>query len=272
MLSQEQLIELYGGLPQEITVRTQGAGWFIETPCIMVPGTDGVGVMIQGGIHSQFAQLSHKVRRFAQEDLPVICLSQSGAGGVKKSPNFYNTGDYHRFVRRDLDILQVFQDACGISKVIVYGSSLGAAAAIALAAEATKKVAAVIVVAPASLIRQNPWWLVGKFVLSAFQKVEKDFKSPPTKPPSLLETVKELLGKAKDLNASDVGLRYLERTKCPVLIYSGRKDWVFPWRRLKELEGEFSNVRVCVRDDWIHSDPNSRAKIDKLVTSALERI
>ena len=98
MLTDEQLIRFYGGLPQEKTVLVEGPWGYIETPCLFVPGEGPVGVLIQGGIHSQYSQLSHKVRRFVKEGFPVVCLSQSGAAGVRKSQNFYDPGDYSHFV------------------------------------------------------------------------------------------------------------------------------------------------------------------------------
>lgn len=269
MLSQEQLIELYGGLPQEKTVRVQGSEWWIETPTIKVEGDREIDILIQGGIHSEYAQLSHKVRRFALEGFPVICLSQSGAANTRKSPSFYENGDYSHFVTRDLVML----DAFGAKKAIAYGSSLGAGAAIALAAGAPKRVSAVIAVNPASLFKQLSIAVAVNFLRASLDRVEKDFTPPPTTPPSLWSATKEeLFGKANNLAASDVGLEYLSRVKCPVLIYTGKQDKVFSWQRLMELEVRFPTVQVVPVDNFIHSDPNSRAKIDWLVTNALERL
>jgi len=275
MLTNDQLVELYGGLPLRATVRAEGeddGGWFIETPCLFVGGTEPVGVYIQGGMHSQPEQLSHKVLGFAKEGFPVACIGQTGAAGVRKSSNFYDRSDYSRFVKRELTVLDVLEDAFGIAKVIAYGSSIGAAAAIALAAEAPKKVAAVIAVSPASLIKQNPWLMALRFFLSGFDG-KADFKPPPRKPPSPIELVREFFGKARELSASDVGLQYLARVTCPVLIYTGRQDKVFPARALKPLEKQFPTVvRVSVLDNFVHSDPNTREKMNRLVTDALERI
>ncbi|MEX0621413.1 MAG: alpha/beta fold hydrolase [Candidatus Woykebacteria bacterium] len=268
MLSDEQRIELYGGLPREAIVRASGSGWRIETPTIKVDGRQEVGILIQGGIHSQSAQLSHKVREFARRGFTVGCIDQSGAATVSKSTNFYDCADYARFVARDLAALETL----GLSRVIAYGSSLGAGASIALAAEAPECVTAVIAVSPASLIRQNPWFVAAKFALSSFQVPEKDFTPQSTRGPGVGEMLREGLGKAKNLAASDIGLNYLARVSCPVLIYTGKRDFVFPWRRLKGLEDQFPNLRVLVVDNFIHSDPNSRKKINWLVADAMRRL
>lgn len=269
MLSKEQLTELYGGLPQEKTVRTQGSERWIETSAIRVEGDREIDILIQGGIHSEYAQLSHKVRRFALEGFPVICLCQSGAAKTRKSPNFYDSGDYSHFITRDLAILDTF----GVKKTIAYGSSLGAGAAIALAAGAPERVSAVIAVNPASLVKQLPIAVAVNFLRASLDRVGKDFTPPPTTPPSLWSAAKEeLFGKANNLAASDIGLEYLSRVGCPVLIYTGKQDKVFSWQRLMELEVRFSTVQVIPVDNFIHSDPNSRTKIDWLVTDALERL
>ncbi len=268
MLSQEQLIELYGGLPQEKTVRVQGFEWWIETPTIKVEGDREIDILIQGGIHSEYAQLSHKVRRFAIEGFPVVCLSQSGAAKTRKSPNFYD-GDYSHFVTRDLATLDTF----GVKKTIAYGSSLGAGAAIALAAGAPERVAAVIAVNPASLVKQLSIAVAVNFLRASLDRVDKDFTPPPTTPPSLWSATKEeLFGKANNLAASDVGLDYLSRVQCPVLIYTGKQDKAFSWQRLLELQERFPTVQVIPVDSFVHSDPNSRAKINWLVTDALGKL
>jgi len=265
MLTSDQLKKFYGGLPVRETVRAEGPGWGIETPAIFVPGANPIGVLVQGGLHSQYAQLSHIVRRFVRAGFPVVCLSQSGAADVERS-GFY-TADFSHFVERDLAILNAF----GIRRAIVYGSSIGAAAAIALAAEVPDRVVAVIAVNPSSLIRQKRWWLAMKFFLAAFQKVERVFTPPPRRPPSPIGILGEF-GEALTLSASDTGLEYLAQTRCPVLIYSGRQDRVFPCQRLKRLERWFFNVRLTVLDNFVHSDPNSEAKINHIVTDALKRI
>lgn len=268
MLSQEQLIELYGGLPQEEIIRATGSGWWIETPAIKVEGDQAIGVLIQGGIHSEYAQLSHKVRRFVTEGFPVVCLSQSGAAKTRKLPNFYD-GSYSHFVSRDLAILNAF----GVKRTIAYGSSLGAGAAIALAAEAPERVAAVIAVNPASLIKQLPIVVAVNFLRTSLDRVDKDFTPPPTTFPSLWAITKEeLFGKANNLVASDVSLDHLSKVQCPVLIYTGKQDKVFSWQRLMELQERFSSVQVIPVGNFVHSDPNSRAKINWLVTDALNRL
>lgn len=270
MLTLEQQAVFYGGLLREETVRINRDDWWINTPAIMVEGSRDITVLIQGGIHSEFAQLSHKVRWFVQNGFSVICLSQSGSATTHKNSNFYQDGGLHRFVERDLAILDKF----GVGRVITYGSSIGAAASIALAGEYPDRVAAVIAVNPAALIRQNPWWLAIKFVLSSFQPVDKDFVSPPTSPLSKKEAVRELFGGAAHLAASDEGLGYLSQTDCPVLIYTGREDGVFPSKRLGELEDSelLPNVKVVPMVGFVHSDPNSEEKMNRLGRNALREL
>jgi len=271
-LPKEQQIELFGGLPRKSISRAASTNpvlprWWIYTPFIQVVGSHLRTILIQGGTHSQAEQLSHKMRRFVWGGYPVVCLDQSGAATVSKSQNFYDCDNYERFVTRDRDIL----DKSGCNQVIAYGSSIGAAASIALAAEEPERVAAVIAVNPASLIRQNPWWVTLKFALSSFQKVEKDFTPPATIRPSFREALREGLGGTKDLVASDIGLNYLSRVRCPVFIYTGEHDYVFPQQQLVKLERQFPNVRVSVMQGWIHSDPNSRWKIQSLTTGFFDR-
>lgn len=268
MLSKEHLIELYGGLPSEETVIVHQSGWCIDTPTIKVEGEGSLPVFIQGGVHSEYAQLSHKVRCFVRGGYPVICLSQSGAATVEqRSPNFYKVGDYSRFVARDVAILDKFN----ADRVIAYGSSIGAGAAIALAAEHPERVAAVIAVNPASLISQSPWGLALRFFFSTLQTVEKDFEPPLTSPIPLREVVKEIFGEVVRLAASDVGLSYLERVQCPVLIFTGDDDHVFRGRELTVLN-QLPNVQVIPMVNFIHSDPNSREKMDRLFMLANRKI
>lgn len=263
MLTLEQQAELYGGLPKEETVRAFGSGWWISTPTIRVEGERDLTVFVQGGIHSEYAQLSHKVRRFVLGSYSVVCLSQTGAATVDKSPEFYETGDYSRTVTRDVAIL----DKLGVEKVIAYGSSIGAAASIALAAEHPDRVAAVIAVNPASLIDQKPWRLTLNFFLSNLQSVKKDFDPSPTKGVGVREAWRELRDGVADLAASDIGISYLERVKCPVLIFTGNDDHVFPGRRLSGLD-ILSNVKLLTMVDFIHSDPNSRGQMDRVFSLA----
>lgn len=269
MLSREEQIRLFGGPLLTETVRVGDTGWGIETPTIRVEGHKEMAALIQGGLHSDLLQLPHKCEALVLRGFPTVCLSQSGASTVRKLPNFYDTGDFERFVERDVAIL----NAHGLERVIAYGSSIGGPAAIALAAEHPERVAAVIAVNPASLIDQTPWRLGLKFALSALSRPEKDFVPPVAPWPSIREMGREMFGKVKNLAASDVGLSYLKRVKCPILIYAGKKANLFPWRRLKELEALCPevDVRVIVVDDFIHSDPNSRAKIGWLVDDAMER-
>ncbi|MDP2671183.1 MAG: alpha/beta hydrolase [bacterium] len=242
--------------------------WWIETPYVEVPGK-GVGVLIQGGIHSSFSQLSHKVRRFGSEGFKVICLSQSGAANVRKA-HFYREEGFRNFISRDREAMNRLRTP----KVILYGSSLGAAASIALASQQWGKVHAVIVVNPASLMRQSSLRMEWNFLLSGLRdKVEKDFEPPPTRGPGLLNALREeLFGPVSRLMASDAGLWYLERVQCPVLIYTGEQDRVFPAERLMELGERYSHVEVIKVPDFIHSDPNSEAKIDFVVTDALKKL
>ena len=266
MLTDEQLTELYGGPLREETVKVSGSGW-INTPAILVDGEHTLPVVVQGGIHSEYAQLSHIVRRWRQSAFPVIALSQSGAKTVTKQESFYDCGDYSRFVARDREVLDRFE----AGKVISYGSSIGATASSAFAAEHQDSVAAVIAVNPASLFRQNPRRLVFKFVLSNFQHMEKDFVPPPTSSLSLRRVMKELRRGVAQLAASDIGIRYLERVKCPVLIYTGNEDDVFPGSKLKKLD-QLSHVQVIPMVGFIHSDPNSRNKADRLIGNAIREL
>ena len=245
----------YGGLPRKETVSVNHSGWGINTPTIMVEGCRDLVALVQGGIHSEYAQLPHKVRGFVFEDYPVICLSQSGATTVQKSPGFYGEGrDYSRFVQRDVAILNTY----GVDRVIAYGSSIGAAASIALAAEHPDRVAAVIAVNPASLIQQPRVVLTTRFLLSMRDRVVKDFKPLPTSRVTLREAAGELLGGVAKLAASNVGLHYLERVKCPVIILTGRQDIVFPHTKLLPIGERFPDVTVKVMEKFSHNDPNSR--------------
>ena len=145
MLTLEQQAVFYGGLlREEETVRINRDDWWINTPAIMVEGSRDITVLIQGGIRSEYAQLSHIVRWFVQNGFPVICLSQSGSATTQRSSNFYQVGGLHQFVERDLEILDKF----GVGRVITYGSGIGAAASIALAAKRPERVVAVIAVNP----------------------------------------------------------------------------------------------------------------------------
>ena len=268
MLTLEQQAVFYGGLlREEETVRINRDDWWINTPAIMVEGSRDITVLIQGGIRSEYAQLSHIVRWFVQNGFPVICLSQSGSATTQRSSNFYQVGGLHQFVERDLEILDKF----GVGRVITYGSGIGAAASIALASEYPERVAAVIAVNPASLISQKPWRLALKFLASNLQPVEKDFDPPPTSRVSLGAAVKELLEGAVHLAASDIGLAYLVGAKCPVLIYTGHQDYVFPSKKLEAL-GRLPNVRVLPMVGFIHSDPNSEEKMIRLGRTALREL
>lgn len=270
MLTEGQLASFYDGLPPETVVRVEGGPpyWWIKTPTVMVKGNREVGVCLEGGLHSDWRQLPHKMGVFALRGFSTICLSQTGSSTVEKSPNFYEIGNFSRHVVRGLAILNAHRQ----KKVIAYGSSIGGPAAIALAAEHPERVVAVIAVNPSSLLRQNPWKLGLKFTLTALSVPEKDFVPPATPWPSIREMVREIFGEVKDLAASDIGLDYLKRVECPVLIYAGKKATLFPWQRLVKLEGRFPNVQVVVVDDFIHSDPNSLVKMDWLATDAMARL
>jgi len=266
-LEQQVQVELYGGLPQEITVNAQEGSLWVLTPAVRIHGGDGLPFFIQGGINSGYAQLSHIVRRFARRrEHLVICVSQCGAADVSRSPDFYKAVALPLLNIRDIEVLDKF----GVGKVIAYGSSIGALESFALAAKYPERVAAVIAVNPAGLIRQWPWRMVWKGLKANREVVEKDFNPPPTLRPSYLDLFRGVFGRIKDIAASDVGLGLLAQVKCPVLIYTGRQDGVFPPQILRKhfLGYRFPNVSVTVMEEFSHTDPDTRRQIHRLATHA----
>lgn len=265
MLSDERLIELYGGLPREFAVNAEGPGGRLHSPAICVEGGGGLPFYVQGGVNSPYAQLSHVVWRFRMSsEHPVVCVSQCGAADVERSFGFHWGDVLSYLARRDIEVL----DKSGFEKAVVYGSSLGALAAINLAALYPERVAAVIAVNPAGLIRQNSWWLVWKFLKAMSVEVKKDFVPPPTARPSNLDLLQGLFGQVRGIAASDVGLGLLAQVRCPTLIYTGRQDEVFPWWKLEELASRFPKVSVMKMEEFGHSEPNTRWQVNRVGTHA----
>ena len=113
-----------------------------------------------------------------------------------------------------------------------------------------------------------------KFFLSNLDLVKKDFDPPPTESVGFREVWRELRDGVADLAASNVAISYLERVKCPVLIFTGNDDHVFPGRDLDDLN-KLPNVKVLSMVQFIHSDPNSLKQMNrifKLASRELEQL
>jgi pimeloyl-ACP methyl ester carboxylesterase len=273
MLSDERLRELYGGLPLEITVNASGEGWRFRSPAIFVEGGDGIPFFVQEGETSSHTDQSHIVRRFGgrseeprfstRSEHPVICVSQFGAADVSRSVGFFEGDVLSRLPARDVEVLDEF----GIERAVAYGSRFGALGAIALAAKHPKRVAAVVAMNPAGLIRQDSLhvlWMAAKASL----QVKRDFDPPPTPSLSNKELEEMMLGGFKEIAASDVGIGLLDQVQCPVLIYTSRYDEVFPCGELMGLGDRFPNVSVTVMEGCTYTSPNTRVEIHRLATHA----
>ncbi len=263
----------YGGLPQEIAVNASGEGWRFRSPGVHVKGGDKIPFFGQGDITSSFTQLPHVIWRFARSgEHPVAFVSQCGALGVERSIDFYDGDVLSRLGQRDIEVMDKLQ----FERVLAYGFGIGALAAIALAAQHPERVAAVIAMNPAGLIRQDPLQMVQRVAKANLKVnlpgVKKGFVPPPT--PSLSSqglqemVLRVMLGGTKDISVSDVGRDLLAQTKCPILVYSGEYDKVFPYGELEGLGGQFENVSVTEMVGFGHSDLKDRTEANRLVTHA----
>jgi pimeloyl-ACP methyl ester carboxylesterase len=260
-------------------VKVAGIGYRAEFDVSLVGPSDGARLVLTPGWRSGLETVQHKTEAFAKAGFQVLTLAQPDYITSRRSFRFHSTDGFERYA----ECIRGAMDDAGWYEANLYGSSTGGSASISFAATHSFRAKAVIAVNPAGMIRQSVFKLALSYARVKGQPVVKEamlpgrlgrFRREILNPKWFVWELAQFLGPV-GIAASETTTDCLRRVECPVFLYLGGDDNVFPPKRI--IQGLRSRglypqglVAIHIERDFIHPDPQTEEKAERMVARIVE--